>query len=181
MHALGLYDLLQIGTGKTTADRPGLFEAYSHMTQTLMRHDLINRSKRLMRIASWQHEPKTMLSLLCHRGDVRTILFLPPDNAAMIAPYLQNDAPGVAAFKSSVVSNVQRHNAACEGKIVLFDFLNQNAITDEKMVNGQSDNYLDLIHFPPPFGLCLLARILGRSSAERNLGVELVRPGGVLH
>ncbi|MGA7713891.1 MAG: hypothetical protein WCA81_18505 [Rhizomicrobium sp.] len=182
MHALGLYDLLQIGTGKTAADRPDLFEAYSHMTEKLMHHDLTNRSKRVMRMASWQHdELKTMLSILCHRGDVYTILFFPPDNAAMIARYLQNDAAGVAAFKLSVVGDVQRHNAACEGKIALFDFLNHNAVTDENIVNGQSDNYLDLIHFRPPVGLRLLARMLGRRGAESRLGVELVRPGGVLH
>jgi hypothetical protein len=180
MHALGLYDLLQLGHGQTAADRPDLFEAYSHMTDKLMHRDLANRAERVMRMAPWQHEElKTTLSLLCHRPDVRTILFFPPDNAAIIARYEANDADALKTFKADVVADVRRHNATCEGKIALFDFLNHNPVTAQKLVNGRSENYLDLVHFRPPVGVRLLSRMLNVGK-EPGLGLELVRPDGVL-
>jgi hypothetical protein len=170
MHALGLYDLLQLGQNQTAADRPDLFEAYSHMTKAIMRRDLANRALRVMRMAPWQHEEfKATLGAFCHRGDVHAILFFPPDNGAMIARYLQNDRAGLMAFKKTVQLDVERHNAACEGKVWLFDFMTDNAITREKLKNGESANYLDLIHFRPPVGVRLLARMLGTAKTDQDL------------
>ncbi len=177
MHALSLYDLLQLGARQTAADRPDLFEAYSRMTEKTLRRDLSNRARRAMRMGPWQHaQLEVTLAALCHRGDVRTILFFPPDNYAEIALYLKNDRAGLDSFKQTVLADVIRHNASCEGKIALFDFLNHNAITDEKMPGGVSANYLDLVHFRPPVGVRLLHRMLGTRKVDDGLGIDLVDP-----
>lgn len=181
MHALGLYDLSQLGRNQTAANRPDLFEAYSHMTPQIMRRDLGNRALRVMRMAPWQHEEfKATLAAFCHRGDVRTILFFPPDNGAMIARYLENDRAGLIAFKNTVQEDVERHNATCEGKVWLFDFMNDNAITRDELKSGESANYLDLIHFRPAVGVRLLARMLANESRDTTLGSELAAPRSVL-
>jgi hypothetical protein len=177
MHALSLYDLLQIGPRQTAADRPDLFEAYSHMTDKVKQHDLSNRAERTVRMGAWQHaEFRTLLAELCPRKDVRAVFFFPPDNYAVIALYLKNDHTGLVAFKEAILADVERHNASCEGKVTLFDFMNHNAVTDEKMTGGVSQNYLDLVHFRPPVGVRLLRRMLGEGNAEPGLGVKLAGP-----
>ncbi|MDE2500845.1 MAG: hypothetical protein KGL56_11705 [Alphaproteobacteria bacterium] len=181
MHALGLYMLLQLGPGQTASDRPDLFNAYSHMTTNIFRRDLTNRDERVLRMGPWQHQQfEATLGALCHRGDVRTILFFPPDNYAMIDRYLHNDRKDFIAFKETVLADVERHNATCEGKVALFDFLNHNAITDDVLKNGRSADYIDLIHFRPPVGMRLLRRMLGNGGKDSHLGVELTGPSTTL-
>lgn len=177
MHALSLYDLLQLGPGQTAADRPDLFEAYGRMTERIKRRDLANRGGRVIAMGSWQHrEFRTLLAELCPRKDVRTIFFFPPDNYAVIALYLKNDRQSFVAFKETVLADIEQHNAECDGKVTLFDFLNHNPVTDEQMTHGVSRNYLDLVHFRPPVGVRLLRRMLGQGNAERGLGVKLAGP-----
>ena len=73
-------------------------------------------------------------------------------------------------------ADVIRHNAICEGKVALLDFLDHNAVTDEKLQNGGSANYLDLVHFCPPVGVRLLRRMLGASKEDASLGIALADP-----
>jgi hypothetical protein len=175
MHALALYDLLQLRPGQTAADRPDLFEAYTRMTAASMRRDLAFRGERVMRMSAGAHEElKAMLAGLCPRADVRAILYFPADNDAVIARYLANDAAGLAAFKRTVAEDVERHNAMCANKIALFDFMNRNAVTDAPMPGGISEDYLDLVHVRPQAGVRLLRRMLGEG--EAGLGSELVAP-----
>ena len=181
MHALGLYMLLQLGSGQTAADRPDLFHAYSHMTTNIFRRDLANRDERVLQMGPWQHQQfDDTLNALCNRGDVHTIMFFPPDNYAMIKRYLYNDRADFIAFKKTILADVERQNAACEGKIALFDFLNHNAITDDTLKNGYSADYIDLIHFRPPVGVRLLRRMLGTGGKDADLGVELTGPSVTL-
>ncbi|MDE2183283.1 MAG: hypothetical protein KGJ78_09700 [Alphaproteobacteria bacterium] len=177
MHALGLYDLMQLRPGQTAADRPDLFEAYGRMTMQTMHHDLVNRNRRVFVMGRWQRgEFRTFLNDLCGRRDLRTILFFPPDNAAIIALYRKNDAAGFDAFKSAVLADVRRHNATCDGKVTLFDFMNDNAITGSPLRQGASDDYIDLVHFRPAVGVRLLRRMLGHGNADGGLGVKLTGP-----
>lgn len=179
MHALGLYDLAQLGPRQAAADRPDLFEAYGRMSEAGKRRDLANRAGRVMAMGAWQHaQLEAVLADLCPRRDVRTFLFFPPDNYAVIALYLKNDHDGFVAFKQTVLADVERHNAACEGKVALFDFLNRNAITDANMTGGSSADYLDLVHFRPPVGVRLLRRMLG--TGKDAAGVELAGPHAAL-
>ncbi len=181
MHALGLTLLLHLAPGQTAADRPDLFEAYGHMTAAGLRRDLANRAKRVMQMGPWQRQQfEAALAVVCHRGDVRTILFFPPDNYAVIARYLVNNRAGFVSFKQTVLADVKRHNASCEGKVALFDFLNRNVITDETMTAGKSNFYLDLVHFRPPVGMRLLRRMLEANKSDANLGTEMAGRGTVL-
>ena len=176
MHALALYDLMQLGPGQTATDRPDLFEAYSRMTAASMRLDLAFRGERVMRLSRSAHEEfKAALADLCPRADVRAYLFFPPDNGAVIERYLANDRAGLLAFKQTVLEDVVRHNAVCPNQIALFDFMTRNAITEAPMPNGVSETYLDLVHFRPPVGVVLLKRMLG----EAGPGTELVAPASL--
>jgi hypothetical protein len=178
MHALALYDLLQLKSGQTAADRPDLFEAYGRMSEASLRRDLAFRGERVMRLGRSAHEElKAALADLCPRPDVRAVLFFPPDNYAVIARYLANDRAGFLAFKQMVRDDVTRHNAACPNQIALFDFMTRNAITEAPMTNGVSETYLDLVHFRPPVGVILLKRMLG--VGEAGLGSELVAPASL--
>jgi hypothetical protein len=179
MHALGLYLLAQLAPNQTAADRPDLFTAYGHMDANGMRRDLANRSARLMRMgARPQHELTAALAALCHR-QARAYLFFPPDNDAVIARYLANDAAGLAVFKQAVRAEAIRHNRTCTGKVVLFDFMDRNALTAEAMPGGVSPDYVDLVHFRPPTGLRLLRRMMAPQSVPKDahLGTDMIAPG----
>ncbi|MDE2133779.1 MAG: hypothetical protein KGM97_05560 [Alphaproteobacteria bacterium] len=49
-----------------------------------------------------------------------------------------NSYPSIAFLLVVALADVKRHYAGCEGKAALFDFLNRNAITDEKMAAGKA-------------------------------------------
>ena len=87
-----------------------------------------------------------------------------------------SDRAGLDSFKQTVLDDLIRHNATCQSRVALFDFLNHNAITDDKLPGGISDDYLDLVHFRPPVGLRLLRRMLGTGTKDDGLGVELTGP-----
>jgi hypothetical protein len=59
---------------------------------------------------------------------------------------------------------VARHNQACPNKAGLFDFMAPNVLTQEGLTNGQSADYVDLVHFRPPAGLWLLRQMGLKSS-----------------
>lgn len=155
MNAIGVNALARLKPSQTAAMRPDLFGAYSHMTPAVMHHDLDYRRARTLRMGPGAaREFDSMLAMACHaRAEVT--LFFPPDQMAIQARYAQ-DAASLAAFKAHVRAGVARHNAACPSQVALFDFLNANPLTSEAMVNGQSPDYVDLIHFRPPAGLRLL-------------------------
>ncbi|HEY0105634.1 MAG TPA: hypothetical protein VGB91_06070 [Rhizomicrobium sp.] len=172
MHALGLYLLAQLGPHRTAADRPDLFNAYSHMTADFRTHDLKFRRARAMRLLPWEHgQFRALLQGLCGR-DLRLIAFFPPDRAEIAAIYAANDAAGLRAFKEAIAADARRHDATCRSKIAVLDFLIRSPLTTEPLTNGVSESYVDLVHVRPPTGLRLLRAMLG--SDRDGLGRVLV-------
>ena len=173
MHALGLYLLEQLAPSQRASDRPDLFEAYSGMTPAIFRHDMLYRRARVMRLSDSAHaELQAALAGICHRA-VRLLLFFPPDNAAIQARYEANDAAGLAAFKATVVADARRHNAQCDSKVSVFDFLQRNAITTAPLVNGRSEVYVDLVHFHPTIGVRLFRVMFDPTGADAALAHDL--------
>jgi hypothetical protein len=159
MNALSVWSLLQLKNGQTAADRPDIFGAYAHMNQAVLAHDLNYRRARAMRMGEGaSREFSTMLTASCD-SSARLILFFPPDNMAIVEHYRQSDPAGLDAFKQTVRDAVARHNAACANKAILFDFMAPNALTTETLKDGQSPDYVDLVHFRPPAGLWLLRQM----------------------
>jgi hypothetical protein len=103
-------------------------------------------------------ELSTMLASTCH-AHARMALFFPPDNMAIVARYRQSDNAGFETLKQIVRDAVAHHNARCENKVALFDFMALNALTRETLQNGSSRDYVDLVHFRPPAGLWLLRQM----------------------
>jgi hypothetical protein len=171
MNAIGAWSLAQLKPGQTASDRPDIFGAYSHMTQAVMDHDLAYRRARTLGMGPGAaRELNALLDAAC-RTRARLVLFFPPDHLAIQVRYAQGDAAGLAAFKADVGAAVARHNAGCPTRIALFDFLDRNPLTAEPMANGQSPDYVDLVHFRPPAGVRLLRRMLERG--EPGLGRSL--------
>jgi hypothetical protein len=129
------------------------------MTPAVLQRDLNYRSRRTMRMGDGAvQELSTMLASACHT-QARMTLFFPPDNVAIIARYRQSDNAGFETLKRIVRDTVGRHNARCENKVALFDFMAPNALTRETLQNGSSRDYVDLVHFRPPAGLWLLQQM----------------------
>lgn len=159
MNALSAWSLAQLKNGQTAADRPDIFDAYSHMNRAVLQHDLNYRRARAMRMGDGAaSEFSTMLADACH-ARARLTLFFPPDNMAIIERYRQTDATGFDAFKQKVRDAVARHNKTCANKAALFDFMAPNPLTTETLKDGQSPDYVDLVHFRPPAGLWLLRQM----------------------
>ena len=159
MNALSVWSLLQLKPDQSAADRPDLFDAYSHMTQAVMDRDLDYRRARGMRMGPRAAEElKTMLAAACN-ATAHLTLFFPPDNMAIIAVYRRTDAGGLIDFKHQVSEAVAVHNRACPNRATLFDFLAPNPLTTESLKNGQAADYVDLVHFRPPAGLWLLQQM----------------------
>jgi hypothetical protein len=159
MNALSAWSLAQLKQGQSAADRPDIFPAYAHMTETVMRKDLDYRRARVMRIGDGAAgELSTTLKAACH-ATARVALFFPPDNMAIIARYRQSDPAALEGFKQTVRDLVTRHNMQCRNKAELFDFMAPNALTQETLLNGSSRSYVDLVHFRPPAGLWLLGQM----------------------
>jgi hypothetical protein len=159
MNALSVWSLVQLKPGQSAADRPDLFDAYSHMTQAVMDRDLDYRRARGLRMGPRAAEElKTMLTAACN-AKARLTLFFPPDNMAIIAVYRRTDASGFDDFKRQVLEAVAAHNAACPNRTALFDFMAANTLTTESLKNGQAADYVDLVHFRPPAGLWLLRQM----------------------
>jgi hypothetical protein len=159
MNALGAWTLAHLKAGESAADRPDLFNAYSHMSEAVMRRDLAYRRARVMRMEKGaESEFTTMLAAACHASP-SLILFFPPDNMAIVARYRESDAAGLDAFKQTVRDLVARHNAACPSKAALFDFMTPSPLTSEGLTDGLSPDYVDLVHFRPPAGLWLLRQM----------------------
>jgi hypothetical protein len=139
------------------------------MTPNGFRKDLAFRAGRQIAwSAPARREFNAALDTLCNTN-IRTYLFFPPDHFAMIARYMANDADGLLAFKREALTDVQRHNARCRGKVSLFDFLTLNDLTREEIAPPGSNTYIDLIHFRPPVGVRLARRMLGNN----DLGIDL--------
>ena len=156
MNALSAYALARLSQGQSAADRPDIFNAYSHMTQSIMQRDLTYRRARTLTMGPGPaQEFATLLAGAC-RTRAELILFFPPDHAAIQARYREGDAAGLEAFKQTVRGAVTRHNARCPSKAALFDFLDANSLTTEALRDGRSASYVDLVHFRPPAGLWLL-------------------------
>ena len=159
MNALSAYALAQLQDGESAADRPDIFNAYSHMTQAVMQRDLNYRRARTLTMGPGPaRELSTLLTSACH-ADARLTLFFPPDHAAIQARYRAGDAAGLETFKQTVRDAVEHHNARCPSKAALFDFLNENVLTTEGLRDGRSPSYVDLVHFRPPAGLWLLEQM----------------------
>ena len=159
MNALSVWSLLHIKPGQTAADYPRVFEAYSHMSEGVMAHDLAYRRARTFTMGPRAAgELNRLLDIACH-ANTKLILFFPPDHVAIQARYLADDAAGLAATKQAVREMVAKHNAACLSHAVLFDFLNGNALTRQPLMNGQSADYVDLVHIRPPAGVRLLQQM----------------------
>ena len=157
MNALSAWTLWQLKPGQAAADRPDLFNAYGHMSEAVMRRDLTYRRARVMRMEKGANrEFTTMLGAACH-AHASLVLFFPPDNMAIVARY--RDGGGLDAFKESVRLAVARQNDGCPNKVALFDFMAPNPLTLEGLINGQSADYVDLVHFRPPAGLWLLRQM----------------------
>jgi hypothetical protein len=176
MHALGVWLLAQLGAHQSAADRPDLFAAYSQMTPTEFRKDMGRREGRGMHLATWNRsEVRQALNALCP-SDVKTFWFFPPDNFAVTARYVANDANGFIAFKQTILADVLAHNARCKNKVRLFDFMTLNSISADKSAaqGGKSPYYSDLVHFRPQTGVMLLHRMLGDQPKDA-VGDELTR------
>jgi len=159
MNALAAWSLPQLNSGQSAADRPDLFPAYGHMDQAVLQRDLNYRRARVMRMGDGPaRELSTMLAAACH-ARARLILFFPPDNMAIIARYRQSDDASFEAFKQTARDAVTRHNHRCENKVALFDFMAPNVLTQERLINGSSRDYVDLVHVRPPAGLWLLGQM----------------------
>jgi hypothetical protein len=155
MNALSAYALARLQDGQGAADRPDIFNAYSHMSEAVMQRDLTYRRARTLTMGPGPaRELSTLLASAC-QSRARLVLFFPPDHMAIQARYREGDAIGLAAFKQTVREAVTRHNARCPSKAALFDFLNPNALTTEALRQGRSASYVDLVHFRPPAGLWL--------------------------
>lgn len=156
MNALSAYALARLSPGQSAADRPDIFNAYSHMTQSVMQRDLTYRRARTLTMGPGPaRELSTLLTRACD-ARARLLLFFPPDHAAIQARYREGDAMGLEAFKQKVRDAVAHHNARCPSKAALFDFLDANSLTTEALRDGRSASYVDLVHFRPPAGLWLL-------------------------
>lgn len=159
MNALGIYALARLKPGETAADRPDIFNAYSHMTEAVMRRDLAYRRARSMSMGPRARgELVAMLAAAC-RANARLIVYFPPDHTAIVRQYRQSDAAGFTAFKQNVAAEVARANARCPAQTALQDFMQPNALTTETMVKGSSPDYVDLVHIRPPAGLWLLRQM----------------------
>jgi len=159
MNALSAWTLAHLKPGETAADRPDLFDAYSHMSEAVMRRDLNYRRARVMRMEKGaEGELITMLAAAC-QARAGLALFFPPDNMAIVARYRESDAAGLDAFKQRVADAVAHHNVACANKVALFDFMTPNRLTSEGLTDGRSPDYVDLVHFRPPAGLWLLQQM----------------------
>jgi hypothetical protein len=127
------------------------------MSEAVMRRDLTYRRARVMRMEKGaEREFITTLDAAC-RAHASLVLFFPPDNMAIVARY--RDGGGLDAFKETVRRAVARQNGGCPNKVALFDFMAPNPLTQEGLVNGQSADYVDLVHFRPPAGLWLLRQM----------------------
>jgi hypothetical protein len=159
MNGLGAYALARLMPGQTAADRPDIFDAYGHMTETVMRHDLDYRRARTLRMGPGAAaELGRLLDSACH-ARARVTLFFPPDNMAIQARYRSSDAAGLDAFKRQVGDAVAAHNRACTNPVALFDFLTSNPLTRQTLEGGRAADYVDLIHVRPPAGLWLLRQM----------------------
>lgn len=159
MNALSAWTLARLKPGQTAADRPDLFDAYSHMSEAVMRRDLAYRRARVMRMEKGaEGELIALLASACHARAGLT-LFFPPDNMAIVARYRQSDAAGLDAFKQKVGAAVAHHNGQCRNKVALFDFMAPNRLTSQGLTDGRSPDYVDLVHFRPPAGLWLLQQM----------------------
>ena len=159
MNALSVYALARLTDGKSAADRPDIFNAYSHMSEAVMQRDLTYRRARTLTMGSGPaQELSTLLNGACD-ANARLILFFPPDHAAIQARYREGDAKGLETFKQTVRGAVARHNARCPSQVALFDFLDANSLTTEALRDGRSASYVDLVHFRPPAGLWLLEQM----------------------
>ena len=159
MNALSVYALARLKTHETAADRPDIFNAYSHMTGAVMQRDLAYRRTRTLTMGSGPaRDFSTLLASACD-ANARLILFFPPDHMAIQARYREGDAAALDAFKQTVRNTVARHNARCASKVVMFDFLGPNTLTTEALRDGRSASYVDLVHFRPPAGLWLLEKM----------------------
>jgi hypothetical protein len=159
MNALSLWSLLQIKPGETAANHPRTFEAYSHMTQAVMAHDLAYRRARTFTMGPRAAgELERLLDIACH-AKAKVILYFPPDRVEIQARYAAADAAGLAKFKQDVAAMVARHNAACPNRIALYDFLTDNPMTRAPLANGRAADYVDLVHVRPPAGLRLLKQM----------------------
>jgi|GEM_PF-1203517 len=174
MHALSLYLLAQLRPNQIASDRPDIFTAYSRMTPPVFYHDMARRRGRTMSLdPSQESELRAVLSATCsYRGSV--YWFFPPDNFAVIARYVANDADGFVSFKESVLAAVRKHNSRCANQIRLFDFMYLNSVTNEGLGtrHEQSIYYSDPIHFRPQTGLMVLKRMLS-PAANDKFGIEL--------
>lgn len=159
MNALSVWSLLQLKPHQTAADRPDIFGAYSHMTAAVMAHDLAYRRARTFtmgpRAAS---ELNRLLDIACH-AQAKLILYFPPDRIEIQARYRADDGAGLAKIKADVRAMVARHNAACPSQAALYDFLTDNALTHEPLINGEAADYVDLVHIRPPAGVRLLKQM----------------------
>lgn len=159
MNALSAYALARLKDGQSAADRPDIFNAYSHMTEAVMQRDLTYRRARTLTMGMGPaREFSTLLAGACD-AKARLILFFPPDHMAILARYRDGDAAGLETFKQTVKDTVARHNGRCASKVALFDFLNLNPLTTEALQHGRSASYVDLVHFRPPAGLWLLRQM----------------------
>ena len=159
MNALSAYALARLKPGESAADRPDIFNAYSHMSEAVMQRDLNYRRARTLTMGPGPaRELTTLLASACH-AKARLTLFFPPDHMAIQTRYRHGDAAGLDAFKQTVRGAVERHNARCPSPVALFDFLNENVLTTEGLRDGRSPNYVDLVHFRPPAGLWLLEQM----------------------
>jgi hypothetical protein len=175
MHAYGLWLLAQLGNA-TAAERPDLFTAYEHMGARVFAHDMTNRHARKIAVSPWQRTQwRAALEAMCHR-DVHAYLFFSPSTFYLIDIYMQNGVEGVIAFKRAAFDDVKAHNARCEGKVSLFDFMYVNALTRETAdpKTGTFASYGDLVHFRPPVGVRLMKRMVGKPDAgDAALGVDV--------
>ena len=159
MNALSAYALARLKDGQSAADRPDIFNAYSHMTEAVMQRDLTYRRARTLTMGMGPaREFSTLLAGACD-AKARLVLFFPPDHMAIQARYRDGDSAGLETFKQTVKDTVARHNGRCASKVALFDFLNLNPLTTEALQHGRSASYVDLVHFRPPAGLWLLRQM----------------------
>lgn len=176
MHALGVWLLAQLGNSQMASDRPDLFTAYEQMTPSIFRKDMNRREERTMALGAWNRDQLLIaLNALC-KADMHTFWFFPPDNFAVTARYVNNNATAFIAFKKTVLMDVRRHNAECKNKIRLFDFMTLNAITGDRSAEQgrESRYYSDLVHIRPPTGLVLLQAMFKRApKGAPTLGTEL--------
>ena len=177
MHALSLSMLAQLSPTETAADRPDVFDAYSHMTIRGFNSDVARRLDRTIAIHPFERlQLRAALAAVC-RSRARLIVYFPPDNVKMLELFEKNDRAGVRQFKEAVRTEIVAHNHNCPSKVALFDFMNANKITVQGLEHGLNPFYVDLVHFRPPIGTRLLRRMMFTADDREDveLGVQVVR------